>query len=356
MADMRSRLGINLAQQGNLIFLLYFGIFAASLVVGPLIDYIGNGANLLASSLLVLVSMLMFAAAHSFLVAGIGAVLLGLGGGGLNTCTNVLVSELYGEKRGPMLNLLGIFFGIGALCIPLLAASIQGHFTTSQVFIFCSVLSAACAIAYAVISFPPPAQKHAFSLRDTFAVAMYPGVLLLGFILFFESGNEACIAGWTSTYAASSGFAPRAATLALASYWGSLMLSRIAAAGALKTLGKRQLVLIAAVGSFIGCSILLSANSLALLFAGTALIGFSYGPIFPTTLAIAGDRYPNLTGTVFGLLFSIALVGGMLMPVAVGQVSQRTDVRRGMIMPFFGAIAICTLAAIVKWRDRRQNH
>jgi fucose permease len=134
------------------------------------------------------------------------------------------------------------------------------------------------------------------------------------------------------------------------------MLSRIAAAGALKTLGKRQLVLIAAVGSFIGCSILLSANSLALLFAGTALIGFSYGPIFPTTLAIAGDRYPNLTGTVFGLLFSIALVGGMLMPVAVGQVSQRTDVRRGMIMPFFGAIAICTLAAIVKWRDRRQNH
>ena len=90
----------------------------------------------------------------------------------------------------------------------------------------------------------------------------------------------------------------------------------------LRVAGKSQLVVAAALMSLVGCGILLSARSLGLLFAGAALIGLSYGPIFPTTLAIAGDRYSKRAGTVFGLLFSIALIGGMMLPWAVGQVSQ----------------------------------
>jgi len=50
------------------------------------------------------------AAAHSMLAAGISVVLMGAGGGGLNTAANVLVSALYGDNRGPMLNVLGIFY------------------------------------------------------------------------------------------------------------------------------------------------------------------------------------------------------------------------------------------------------
>ena len=80
---------------------------------------------------------------------------------------------------------------------------------------------------------------------------------------------------------------------------------------------------------------------------GTALIGLSYGPIFPTTLAIAGDRYSQRAGTVFGLLFSIALVGGMTFPWAVGQVSQRVGVRAGMIVPGLGALGIVGLSLAV---------
>ena len=205
---MRARLQINLAEQGNLFLLLYLGIFCASLIVGPLIDQLGNRINLLVSSLIVAVAMLAFANASSLLVASFAALLLGLGGGGLNTCTNVLVSDLYGEQRGPMLNLLGIFFGIGALFVPLLAASIEGHFTIAQLFVFCASLAFACALAYALIPFPAAAPQQAFSFREAFEVAKYEGVLPLGFILFFESGNEASIGRWTSTYVNSSGYSP----------------------------------------------------------------------------------------------------------------------------------------------------
>jgi FHS family glucose/mannose:H+ symporter-like MFS transporter len=351
MPEMRERLHIDLAQQGNLFLFLYFGIFVASMIAGPMIDHLGNKTTLLCSSSLVAVAMVSFSMSSSLTAASFAAVLLGLGGGGLNTATNVLVSDLFGDRRGPMLNLLGIFFGIGALCIPLLAASIQGHFTIAQLLYFCAALAAACAFAYAVMTFPAAATVQGFSLRATLGVARYPGVLLLAFLLFFESGNEACIGGWTSTYANANGFAPRIATFVLAGYWAALMCSRIVAATVLVKVSKAKVILGSAIVSFIGCAILLSAQSLPTLVLGVVLIGLSYAPIFPTALAIAGDRYTN-TGTVFGLLFAIALIGGMAFPWGVGQVSQQLGVRTGMIVPLAGAIGISILAAVLTVQER----
>jgi len=133
------------------------------------------------------------------------------------------------------------------------------------------------------------------------------------------------------------------------------MVSRIVAARVLQGVSKSQLVLIIALVSLLGCAVLLAARSLILLFAGTALIGLSYGPIFPTTLAIAGDRYSERAGTVFGLLFSIALMGGMLFPWTVGQLSQRLSLRAGMIVPSLGALGIILLSAIVFVRERNSG-
>jgi MFS transporter, FHS family, glucose/mannose:H+ symporter len=350
---MRERLQMGLAQQGTLFLLLYLGIFVASCLVGPLIDHLGNKANLLGSSLIVALAMVLFASAHSFTTASVAAILLGLGGGGLNTSTNVLVSDVYAAQRGPMLNLLGIFFGVGALSIPLVAASIEGRLTIPQLFVFCAILATVCALWYAVISFPSARTKQAFCWRELFEVVRYSGVLLLAFILFLESGNEACIAGWTSTYVNVAGYSPRVATLVLAAYWAALMVSRMLAAKVLGRITKAQLILSSAVLALGGCAILLSARSLPLLFAGTALIGLSYGPIFPTTLAIAGDRYSERAGTVFGLLFSIALLGGMMFPWAVGQVSERVSLRVGMIVPALGAAGILMLSSSVFFGERK---
>jgi fucose permease len=352
---LRARLQISLARQGTLFLLLYLGIFVASLLVGPLIDHLGAKANLLASSLIVALAMILFAVAHSFAAASGAAMLLGFGGGGLNTCTNALVSDLYVERRGPMLNLLGIFFGVGAISIPLMAVSIEGRFTIPQLFIFCAVLAVVCALWYALSSFPPAKANQEFSWHELLEVAKYNGVLLLAFILFLESGNEACIAGWTSTYVDNAGYAPRVATLVLAAYWAALMLGRILASRVLQGIKKSQLVVATAVLSLGGCVVLLSARSLVALFAGTALIGLSYGPVFPTTLAIAGDRYSQRAGTVFGLMFSIALIGGMMFPWAVGQISQEVSVRAGMIVPAVGAIGIVGLSLAVFFGKREST-
>ena len=346
LPDMRTRLQIDLAQQGNLFLLLFSGIFLATLIAGPLIDAIGNKLILVVSSLLVGAGMAGFAYAHSFAGAALPAVLLGLGGGGLNTSTNALVSDLFGEKRGPMLNLLGIFYGIGALCVPLLAAVIAGHLPIAPQLLLCAGLAAACAMLFLAIKFPAGSAAQSFSWSQALQVARYPGVLVLGLLLFCQSGNEASISGWSSTYIGDTGLGARTATLILAGYWAALMAGRLVVARLLGFVGKEKMVLASGIGALVGAEILLTNRSATMLVAGVLVIGLSYAGVFPTTLAIAGDAYRKMAGSVFGLLFAIALLGGMSFPWAVGYISQSLGVRYGMVVPLAGAAGICLMG----WR------
>lgn len=352
IVEMRERLHVDLAGQANMFLLLFVGIFAATAIAGPLIDSSGHKPVLAASSILVALAMAGLASVHSFRGSALFAVVLGLGGGGLNTATNAAVSDAYGERRGPMLNLLGIFYGIGALCIPLLAAVLAAHFSLIQLLWSCVCLAVLCAILFFAIAFPPPAASQEFSWQQAVTVARYRGVVLLAFLLFCQSGNEASIAGWTSTYASSMGIGSRAATLLLAEYWATLMCGRLLTASLLTRLEKTSLVLASAAGAVAGASLLLLAKSLPAMAVAVAVIGFSYAGIFPTVLAIAGDSHKKMAGTVFSLLFSVALLGGMLFPWAVGQLSWKMDTWHGMLMPLLGAVGISAIAYVLLQRGR----
>ena len=343
LPEMRSRLRIDLAQQGDLLLALFAGIFLATVVVGPVLDRFGNRPVLAISSVSVSAALASFVVARSFAAAAAASVLLGLGGGGLNTSTNLLVSQLYGEDRGPRLNILGIFFGVGALFMPLLAASISALATINQLLLLSASLAAACSLAYLLLRFPPAREAQSFSWPEAAHVIRAPGVLLFGAVLFCQSGNEASIGGWVSTYLGRMGSSPRTATWILAGYWAALMLGRVMAARVLRRIEKPRLVLMSGLGSAAGAGLLLVASSAAVMAVATAMIGLSFAAIYPTTLAMAGDRYPRFAGTVFGLLFSIALVGGGGFPWAIGQVSQSVGVRYSMLLPLASALVICGL-------------
>jgi MFS transporter, FHS family, glucose/mannose:H+ symporter len=275
------------------------------------------------------------------------AFILGFGGGGLNTAANALVADLYAGNRGAMLNLLGVFFGFGALFIPLLAASITGRLSIAQLLWIATALAALCVIFYLILPFPRPREAAGFSIFASIRAAKYPGVMLFASLLFFESGNESAIGGWTSTYVGSMGGPPRAATWILAAYWAGLMIGRIAGAQVLAYVRKERWVFVSGIGSAIGTAVLVATPSLVTMAIGSTLIGFSFAAIYPTTLAIAADRYQRLAGTIFGLLFAVGLIGGMIFPWAVGHLSEQFGVRPAMVLPLFGAVAIMILATAI---------
>ncbi len=357
----RARFHINLAQQGDLLLLLFFGIFLSTLAVGPLTDRLGSRPVLFVSALGVGLALVGFSLALAqsgtgltggFGIAAGSSVLLGLGGGGLNTTTNALVSELYGDERGPRLNALGIFFGAGALLMPLVAATLLSVLSPQALMLSAAGLAFACAVAYGGLRFPPAKESQGFSWLEAARVARYPNVLLFAALLFFQSGNEASIGGWVSTYAGAIGAKARAATWILAGYWAAMMLGRALAAKLLGRMSKYRLLLLGGLGSVAGCALLLAADSVARLAVASVATGLAFAGIYPTVLAMAGDRYARFAGTVFSLLFSIALVGGMLVPWGIGQLAQVRGVRLGMVLPLGGAAMV---SALVVWIERRER-
>jgi len=178
--------------------------------------------------------------------------------------------------------------------------------------------------------------------------------VLLSFVLFFESGNESAVGGWMSTYAGSAGLSPSIATWILAAYWAAMMIGRVISARIVERVRKETMVLASGIGSAIGMAILLLDRSVVTLTIAGMILGLAFAAVYPTTLAIAGDRYQRNAGTIFGLLFAVGLLGGMSFPWAVGHISEAWGLRAGMALPLVGAAGIIGVILRAS-RDIRQR-
>ena len=343
LPEMRERIGVTLVEQGDIFVALFFGVFLSTIITGPTIDTFGNKMVLVTSSILVAAGLASVAIARSFTPAMVASLLLGFGGGGLNTSSNALVADLFPENRGPRLSVVQAFYGVGAMLVPLLAASV---FTISQLLYVSASVALLCAIVYAFLPFPAPGDASGFSLLASIKAVRIPGVLAFGVLLFCESGNESSVGGWTSTYAGSIGATPRAATWILTGYWVAFTLTRFLGGKILAYFPKPRVVVVSAIGSAIGAAILLASTSMAMLSAGAVIIGISFASIYPATLARAADRYQRVAGTIFGLLFAIGLCGGMAFPWLVGHLAQTVSMRAGLVVPLAGALVISILAVL----------
>jgi len=354
LPGMRGRMGLtDMIRQGDLQSLLLLGVLVSTILCGPLIDAYGNKVVLTTSSVLSAFALAELAGAKGFRAACIGSLLLGIGGGGLNMATNALVSEIYEDERGKKLNQLAVFFGVGALFIPLVAASALTLVTMPQLMLIAAALAALLAAVYAGLTFPPARESRHVSWREPLKVVRYPGVVLFGLLLFFESGNESALTGWTSTWVASSGASARTATYVLAMFQAMMMTGRIAASGVLRWITEEQLVFGSVVASLVAMLLLLMARSVQTMAVVVTVAGLAFAAIYPTILAVAGNRYQEYAATVFSMLFTLGLSGAMVYPWSIGHLAQKWGVRAGIALPLAGATIMFLLLQVIRTRSGR---
>ena len=343
------RIDFGKSEAGNLFFFMNLAMLGVSIVFGPVVDRFGYRLFLALCSLLVAVSFLLFALApaYSFLTAA--AVLLGVGGGGLNGGSNALTSDLSPESRTAALNLLGIFFGFGALLIPFLIGTLLGILGLDAILVIAVVLSLVPFAFFLLLRFPPAKQPQGFPLRRAARVVGSPLLWLCGLLLFFQSGNEFTVGGWISTYLNEDfQFSPMAAALVLSGYWGMIMIGRLIVSRKLvKVLKNETLVLVSAVLALAATALVAAAPSGPLAALGVVLTGLGFAAIFPTTLAVAGEAFSELTGTAFSIIFMIALAGGMTAPWLTGKVAEASGLRTGLFIPVAGCVMIILLQLMI---------
>ncbi|MGD0223703.1 MAG: MFS transporter [Terriglobia bacterium] len=341
MGSLLPTLGVSGVRAGSLGSLPLIGILAATVLVGPLLDKVGAKPVLAAALALIVAALAVMPSLASFGALAAAALAYGFGGGTLNTATNALVSDLSATRRSAALNLLGFSFSLGAVTAPLLM-SLAARNSSATVLRVLAVAAATVLVLVLALRFPEPAHSGT-PLPKLLRVLTDPLVWLFGVLLFFESGNENCMFVWAGKLTGDRlHLATQRADLALVGLSAALGAGRLLAVVWLKRVSGRTLLLVSAAVTVAGAILVVALASFAGMVAGFAVIGMGMSAIFPTALGLAGDRFPDNTGTVFGGIMTVALVGGALGP-AVGGWAASSSPSKVLLVPLICGVAIAVL-------------
>jgi fucose permease len=92
----------------------------------------------------------------------------------------------------------------------------------------------------------------------------------------------------------------------------------------------------------------LSAENMMILGLSVGLAGLGFSAVYPIAIAVLSQRFGAMAARIGGLLFSLAGLGGTVLPWAVGLVSTHfTSLRVGLLVPLFGCVAMFALYTLV---------
>jgi fucose permease len=171
--------------------------------------------------------------------------------------------------------------------------------------------------------------------------ARQPAFAIFLLLILLGGGNEASMAGWTSSFVIASGMSASVATWVLSSHWLGLILSRALFSGRVDR-AKEIAVERSAVLSALVLLVLVVSPAPVVVMFGPFVVGMCMALVMPTSLALAGERIQGNPGALFGGLLTLAQIGGMVLPASVGFVAQYTSVRFGLalVVASYGAIAV----------------
>lgn len=320
-----------------------------SMVGGLLTERVGRRVVLPLAVLLIALGLAGMATVPTWGLFLALAIPFGFGSGAIDGGMNGLVLDLYPESRGRALNLLHLFFSLGALASPLVVGRLVEAGTAWQSVVLGTALAAVpIAVLFAVVDLPSGRHARAGAAAGV-RVGLSLPIILLAVAIACYVASEIGVSNWLVRFleTASIGLA----TSALALFWGCLALGRIVTA----TLGDRfDHARFAATASLVAAIALVAAVLVPSLPASIVLfgvVGFAFGPVYPLIMAVAGDLYPTRSAAVSGFLSGSAVIGAILYPPLMGFVS----VEAGLSVAMIGAAVLAFACAAVLFAVGRRS-
>jgi len=364
LTDLAANVGTDLTRVAYVLSARGLGYLVGSLVGGRLYDTI-KGNPVMAGSLLVAAALLLAMPFVSVLWLLIClAFLLGAFLGAVDVGGNTLLVWVHRDKVGPYMNALHFFFGVGAFLSPVVIA--QAVMCTGGIrwgYWGLAILVLPVAILLARIPSPSrvsddesrnATRSESRSRRTRSQNARLVGLIALFFFLYV--GAESSFGGWIATYAKATGMGDAVTAAYLTSaFWGAMMVGRLLSVPLAGRFSPRQV----ATGDLAGClvSVLVlvvwMGNPIAT-WIGTFGAGLFMASIFPTAISLA-ERHLKITGTVTSFFFVGASLGGMSLPLLIGQLFESIGPRVTILAIALAVLLDALVLGLVLWSTRKSQ-
>jgi len=296
------------------------GYIPGALVGGVFLDRYGPRAVFLTASLILAGGLLAFLLCVTFFPRSMPfalALLLigiaGIGGGLIDSSTNGTMSSVYAKKRGIALNLFSLIYPVGGLLIALVDGGLLATFHNSPLPAFVFTLGFAFMALFSLLAIPKRFRiRHGTtSLKRTLknAPALLRALAPIIAVMTLTSGVYVSIYTWLPNYLhITFGQAAAMGAFLSGAIWIADGLSRLGAATIISRFGSWRVTVLGIGVGLLGLILLACSPSAIFATAGFALAIAGIGPLYGTSLTIAGERTEQSLGSVTSLmLFSGAV-------------------------------------------------
>lgn len=324
LPQLTAKLGFDNLQAAALVAFMPVGSLVGSVFFGPIVDRFGHKMMLILFSFILFLGLQGVALFTDVWKLQLSIFLIGLGGGVLNGETNALASDISSpQEKGSKLSILGVFYGVGAISIPMLLRVLSSHYSYNEILHGLGAVMIVAIVAFIMSAFPAPKQAKGFPVKEGIGLLKEKGLLLLSFILFFQSGIEVCCSTWTTSYFdQATSVTKEAALTALTCMIVGLTLSRIVLAMLYRSISQQKVLPYCLVIGAIGFALLTNNPDALRAQCGMFLVGAGLAATFPTVLSLIGGMYASLSGTAFSIALAVGLVGQIVFNYSTGALSQ----------------------------------
>jgi fucose permease len=308
-------------QSGFVLLAQGLGLAVSSVSVGPLIDNKGKKTGLLLG--LGLVAACLYALPNSTGYAMMTATffLLGVGGGIIVTGANTLVSDVGQERRATLMNFLNLFFGLGGMATPFVAANVFGG-DMFKVCYLTAVLTSVTFIVHVFAPIPPPTGERGFKFAEAGRLLSQPALYLLAIFLFLYIACEVGVWNWLPSHLQAQGVsAAESLNILSLGFALGLLIGRVAVAPILIKVRPETVTLGAAVLMAITCYTMLQGEGTTAAWISVFCAGVAMAPVFPTTLAMVGNAFPKATATAMGIVITCGWIGLVVSSPIIGGIA-----------------------------------
>jgi len=352
LTSIAAEFGLREGRSGAFLGSMFWGVVVSLLATGPVADRIGFRAPLIVGSLLQAAGLFWVSASHAFHGACLGAFLAGLGVGVTDALATPLACALYREQRTRVANVLHAFYPVGLILVLLLAFCLLGRPLSWRGLY--RLIGLLCLPPAVIFCFPAlPAHAHEGEERLTVRrLARSPVFWLLGALLFLACMCELGPVQWLPAFIEKLARPPASADPMPARRLGMLGMLvyglAMTAGRAASAWGARRLrvpALLALGSAVVAAGLLLAA---AFPSPGPAIVflslsGLGVACLWPTILALAGDRFPQAGASMFALLPVMGNLGGVVGPLTIGVVAEAAGLRAGMAVLAAAPLSIILL-------------
>jgi fucose permease len=275
-------------------------------------------------------------------------VVIGFSGALVNGAANALIVDVSTGRRIAALALMSSFFGVGAAGVPMVLALLAGAISHGAILAAIGLFVAVPLVLTARTTFPPEKHSDGLPLAAARSLLRDPVLLVLGLVLFLESGMESTVGGWTTTlFVEELGVSVERAPMYVGFFWLGLLFTRLAMGLTLSDAGGIRALLVGVAAALAGALWIIATRSVVAASVAVFLLGGGFAPVFPVILGTIGERYSRLSGTALSIAFGMALVGGMMMPYAAGILADARGLRVAFVIVPAALIALVLLLSTV---------